>query len=171
MICPKLEMTRHRGTHVRYHKPVYIYAGFEPTLERFESIVAEVATDVYGRAPRRIAHLGTYNCRRIRRIPDLLSEHALGNAIDVEGFDFGPARGDSERASVPHKRLRRGFSVRVDKHWDKNRGVGALHAKFLHKLTDRLLEEDVFRVMLGPSYPGHKDHFHFDQAPYRMIQL
>lgn len=171
MSCPKLEMTRHRGTHVRYHKPVFIYRGFQEKLEAFEAIVAEVAKDTYGRAPRRIAHLGTYNCRRIRRIPDLLSEHALGNAIDVEGFDFGPASGKVERMDAPHRRLRRGFKVRVDSHWDATRGVNALHATFLRALTERLLKEDVFRVMLGPAYPGHQDHFHFDLAPYRLIAL
>ncbi len=171
MACPKLEMTRHKGTSVRYHKPVYIYAGFQGPLERFEAITAEVAMEVYGRKPKRIVHVGTYNCRRIRRIPDLLSEHALGNAIDIEGFDFGPAKGASEREASPHKRLRRGFSVRVDKHWEREHGVSALHSEFLRTLTERLLKEDVFRVLLGPAYPGHQDHFHFDLAPYRLVVI
>ncbi len=171
MKCPSLEMTRHKGKHVRYHKPVFIYQGFQERLERFEAIAADVAVEVYGRRPRQIVHLGTYNCRRIRRIPDLLSEHALGNAIDVEGFDFGPARGAAEKSEAPHRRLRRGFKVRVDSHWDSKKGVGALHAKFLHTLTDRLLEDDVFRVLLGPAFPGHQDHFHFDLAPYRLVSL
>ncbi len=177
MPCPKLDMVRHKGTHLRYHKPVFIYAGFQAPLERFEAIASEVATEVYGRKPRRIVHLGTYNCRRIRRIPDLLSEHALGNAIDIEGFDFGPARGKDERSASPHKRLRRSFSVRVDKHWDREQGepdlhgVSALHAEFLRSLTERLLEDDVFRVLLGPAYPGHQDHFHFDLAPYRLVAI
>ncbi|MCP4444361.1 MAG: extensin family protein [Myxococcales bacterium] len=171
MRCPKLEMLRHKGTHLRYHKPVYIYAGFKERLERFEAIVSDVAFETYGRRPRRIVHVGTYNCRRIRRIPALLSEHALGNAIDIEAFDFGPARGRDERTASPHRRLRRGFKVRIDKHWDQARGPGASHAAFLHKLTERLLEDDVFRVLLGPAFPGHQDHFHFDLAPYRLVSL
>ncbi len=171
MHCPKLEMVRHKGTHLRYHKPVFIYAGFQERLEQFESIAADVALEVYGRKPRRIVHIGTYNCRRIRKIPDLLSEHALGNAIDIEGFDFGPARGQDQRAAAPYRALRRGFSIRVDKHWDRDKGVGAVHAKFLHELTERLLGDDVFRVLLGPAYPGHQDHFHFDLAPYRLVSL
>lgn len=171
MTCPKLEMTKHRGTHLRYHKPVLIYAGFKDRLERFEAIASEVALEVYGRKPKRIVHIGTYNCRRIRKIPDLLSEHALGNAIDIEGFDFGPARGKSEREGSPHRALRGGFKVRIDKHWEQERGPSAVHAKFLSTLTERLLDDDVFRVLLGPSYPGHKDHFHFDLAPYRLVSL
>jgi hypothetical protein len=169
--CPKLEMTRHKGESVRYHKPVYVYVDFQERLEAFESIVAELATEIYGRAPKRIKHVGTYNCRRIRRFPDLLSEHALGNAIDIEGFDFAPARGADQRKDSPHKRLRRGFKVRVGKHWDKEKGVSAIHARFLRELTDRLIEDDTFRVLLGPAFPGHQDHFHFDLAPYRLVQL
>ncbi len=169
--CPKVEMTRHKGGSVRYHKPVLVYVDFKKRLEDFEDVVAEVATDIYGRAPRKIKHVGTYNCRRIRRFPDLLSEHALGNAIDVEGFDFSAARGSEERAESPHKSLRRSFQVRVGKHWDRKRGVSKIHSKFLRKLTERLLEEDTFRVLLGPAFPGHQSHFHFDLAPYRLVDL
>lgn len=169
MRCPSLEMTRYKGATLRFHKPVYIYKHFRAPLEELESIVMEVAIEIFGRPPRRIVHLGTYNCRRIRRIPDLLSEHALGNAIDIEGFDFGPATTRQERASAPTRRLRRAFKVRVDQHWDK-RGF-ELHAEFLRRFTEVLLERDVFRVYLGPAFPGHADHFHFDVAPYRLVAL
>lgn len=171
MKCPKVEMTKHKGGSVRYHKPVYVYVDFKERLVAFEDIVAEVAIEVYGRAPKTIKHVGTYNCRRIKRFPDLLSEHGLGNAIDVEGFDFGPANGTAEKDEAPHRSLRRGFKVRLGKHWDRERGVGAVHSNFLHKLTERLIEKDVFRVLLGPAWPGHKSHFHFDLAPYRLIEL
>jgi hypothetical protein len=150
---------------------VYVYVDFRERMVFFEDIVAEVAKDVYGRAPKKIKHLGTYNCRRIRRFPDLLSEHALGNAIDVEGFDFGPAKDSSEKESSPLRSLRRGFQVRVGKHWNGEHGAAALHARFLRELTDKLIEEDTFRVLLGPAFPGHHDHFHFDLAPYRLIDL
>jgi len=169
--CPKLTMTRHKGTHVRYHKPVYVYVDFKPHLESFEKIVSEVAIEIYGRAPRRIKHVGTYNCRRIRRFPDLLSEHALGNAIDIEGFDFGPARNAAQKQAIPHRRLRGRFQVRVGRHWDKEKGVASIHSRFLRELTERLQEDDVFRVLLGPAWPGHQSHFHFDLAPYRLVEL
>ncbi len=171
VVCPKVEMVRHRGTHLRYHKPVRVYVGFRDRLEKFEKIVHDTAIEVYGRAPRRIVHIGTYNCRRIRRFPTFISEHGLGNAIDIEGFDFGPARGKAERGAVP-RQLRRGFKVRVEKHWDGNRGVNALHAKFLRLVTERLVErEDIFTVLLGPAWPGHKNHFHFDVSPWRIVEL
>ncbi len=142
-----------------------------PHLRRFESIAAKVAMEVYGRVPSKIVHAGTYNCRRIRRYPDLLSEHGIGNAIDVKGFDFSRAKTDAEKAANPEKRLRRAFSVRLDKDWNQTKGVAKKHARFLRRLTEELLREDVFRVLLGPAYPGHQDHFHFDLAPYRLVQL
>jgi hypothetical protein len=170
--CPELEMVVHEGGAVRYHKPVRVYVGFRDRLERFEAIVEEVAIEVYGRKPTAIRHLGTYNCRRIRRYPEFLSEHALGNGIDVEGFDFAAARGKAQRTAAPHRKLRGAFRVRVEAHWSKDRGVDAVHAEFLRKLTDRLVERgDVFRVLLGPAFPGHKNHFHFDCAPWRIVEL
>jgi hypothetical protein len=171
MRCPQIPMVTHKGGSVRYHKPVLVYKDFKPHLERFEAIVSELATEVYGRAPAKIRHVGTYNCRRIRRFPDLLSEHGLGNAIDIAGFDFAPAKTQTQRSASPHPSLRRRFQIRLDEHWDKEHGTKAIHAEFLRSLTERLIEDDVFRVMLGPSYPGHKDHFHFDLAPYRLIDL
>lgn len=169
MQCPEIDMIQYRGDVIRYHTPVRIYVGFRERLQAFERIVQEVAIEIYGRAPRRIQHKGTYNCRRVRTIPTLLSEHALGNGIDVAVFEFGPAASGTGR-NLPAS-LRRGFSVSIARHWGKSSGTSAMHGRFLARLTERLIEEDVFRVLLGPSYPGHKDHFHFDCAPYRLIDL
>ena len=46
------------------------------------------------------------------------------------------------------------------------------HARFLDELARALVaDKTIFRVMLGPGYPGHKDHFHFDMAPYRLVKI
>lgn len=170
--CPEVEMVRYKGDVIRYHKPVRVYVGFKDRLEKFEKIVEETAIEVYGRAPKRIRHIGTYNCRRIRRYPEFLSEHGLGNGIDIQAFEFGPARGKAQRKAAPNKRLRRAFKVSVEKHWGRTKGVDKIHAEFLEKLTDKLVErDDVFRVLLGPAFPGHKNHFHFDCAPWRIVEL
>lgn len=170
--CPDVEIVRYRGDVIRYHKPVRVYVGFAERLRRFEEVVRDVAIEVYGRAPRRIRHIGTYNCRRIRKWPTFLSEHALGNGIDIMGFDFGRARGRAERKRAPRKRLRRAFRVRVLRHWQAKRGVAKIHAEFLRRLTEKLVaREDIFRVLLGPAYPGHKNHFHFDCSPWRIVEL
>jgi hypothetical protein len=168
--CPDVERVRYRGTALRLHKPVPIAAAFVPRVAAFEQLVIEVATRVYGRAPIRIRHLGGYVCRRMKTYPDYLSEHGVGDALDVEGFDFGPAR-SGERAAAPAG-LRGGFRVRLARHWDATRGAGAVHARFLRELADAMIaREDLFRVILGPSYPGHRDHFHLDMSTFRMIEI
>jgi hypothetical protein len=161
--CPSVPKVRYRGKHIRYHKPVTIYSGFRPHLIRFESKVREVALKFYGRPPTRIIHYGTYNCRRIRGWSSVLSEHALGNAIDVAGFDFGPER--KEDAFRLQPRLRRPFKVRLKQHYFAKRGVGATHSRFLKALRREIERSGTFRVVLGPGDSRHSDHFHLDYGP------
>ena len=166
--CPEVELRTYAGSVVRDQKATRISVGVAGSLRGFEEIARDAAVEVYGRPPRRLRHLGTYACRAIRGIRSLLSEHALGNAIDVEGFDFGPA----PRGSKPPPGLRGAFSVRVEKHWDGRAGVAALHARFLRLVAERTIARpDLFRVVLGPSYPGHHNHFHLDVAPYRLVDV
>ena len=64
------------------------------------------------------------------------------------------------------------FEVRVISHWKARAGHAALHGRFLKALARRLVSRnDVFRVLLGPGYPGHDNHFHFDMAPFRMVEI
>ena len=166
--CPAVELKRYRGSAIRYHKPTLVHGAFVPHLRALEELVRDTAVEVYGRAPVSLRHAGTFNCRLVRGYATLLSEHALGNAIDVEGFDFGRApRG----VSAP-RGLRGAFNVRLGRDWNATRGTGALHARFLRLLAERVIaREDLFRVVLGPSYPGHQGHFHFDVAPYRLVDV
>ncbi len=167
----KLELTLYRGEHLRYHKPLRVSPAFVPKLEAFERIVEEVALEHYGRAPSRIVHLGSYNCRRMRRYPDWISEHSLGNALDVSGFDFGPIPRGAQLAEGLPRSLSRAFSVRIDKHF-RAQGASAHHARFLHELARRLISRpDVFSVVLGPAWPGHENHLHLDHAPYRVVEV
>ena len=125
---------------------------------------------MYGRAPKKIKHLGTYNCRRIGGYPNLLSEHSFGNGIDVAAFSFARLpRGESLPEGL-HPSLKRAFSVNILKHWRSKRAGGA-HKRFLHTLGRRLIESDIFRVLLGPGFPGHKNHFHLDYAPYELVSI
>ena len=166
--CPDVKLETYSGSAIRYSKPTRIYVGFAESLRGFEEIARDAALEVYGRAPRRLRHLGTYSCRAIRGIRSLLSEHALGNAIDVEGFDFGPA----PRGGKAPRGLRGAFTVRIEKHWNGHDGAAALHSRFLHLVAERTIARpDLFRVILGPSYPGHHNHFHLDVAPYRLVDV
>ncbi|MEZ4369105.1 MAG: extensin family protein [Kofleriaceae bacterium] len=168
--CPEVDLVSYRGTSLKLHKSVRVHRAFVERLARFEVVVAEVARRIYGRAPIRLRHAGGYVCRRMKTYPTLLSEHALGNALDIAAFEFGSAS-RAERAAAP-KGLRGSFKVVVDTHWTATRGTGAVHARFLRELADALIARpDIFRVMLGPSYPGHQDHLHFDASTFRMIEL
>jgi len=170
--CAERELIVYRGTSIKLSKPARVHPAFAPKIAELERVVQEVAIAVYGRAPRTLVHLGTHNCRRMRRYPDWVSEHALGNAIDLAGFDFGPLPKHSTAPADLPRALRRGFSVRLDQHWNGKRGPSASHSVFLRTLAQRLIDRpDLFRVVLGPAWPGHHNHFHLDFAPYRVVEV
>jgi hypothetical protein len=166
----------YRGESIKYATTARVHPAFVEKLRELEALVTELAVLHYGRAPRRLVHLGTYNCRRIRTYPEWISEHSFGNAIDLAGFDFGPLpRIRSAPATLPDglpRALRASFSVRVEDHWKGRGTLGAYHSRFLRELATRLIERrDLFRGILGPAWPGHHNHFHLDMAPWRMVEV
>jgi hypothetical protein len=162
-------LVRYSGESLRYQKPVQIHPAFRAQLVAFEQIVSTLARQHYGRAPKQIVHLGGYSCRRMRRYPTWVSEHALGNAIDVAGFDFAPAKKGELATTAPA--LRKGFQVRLEKHWN-GKGAHEPHSRFLRALAQAVIDRpDVFHVILGPAWPGHHNHFHLDHAPYRVVEV
>jgi len=174
MRCPTVPLAPYTGTSITWKKALKVHPEFAKRLAEFEKVARDIAIQIYGRAPTNIAHLGSYNCRRIRRYPDLLSEHGIGNAIDITAFEF-PALPKAERKSSPlPKALHNKFSASILTHWDSPDDLRAagFHRRFLRALAAELERRpDIFRVLLGPAYPGHKDHFHFDCAPYRLVVL
>jgi hypothetical protein len=166
--CPVVPLTSYRGTSIRYEKPVRVHPAFVAQLRMFEEVVGEVAREHFGRAPVSLSHAGTYSCRRIGGYPTLLSEHSFGNGIDVVGLTFPPLRRRAGPAGLPTP-LRRRFTVTLAE-WQ--RAPATPQARFLDELARRLVaRRDVFRVLLGPGYPGHKGHFHFDVAPFRLVAI
>lgn len=171
--CDREGLVSYSGTTLRYRGPVLVRPAFRERLERFERVVAELAEEIYGRKPRAIRHYGAFSCRTSRGRSHRLSEHALANAIDVIGFDFGPAtKAEPLPAGLP-KELRRSFRVRVEEHWSpRARPADEIHGRFLRELTERLrARRDIFRSLIGPSHWAHKDHFHFDVSPWRYVNL
>lgn len=165
--CDAGAMVLHRDRALRY--AVRVHPAFAERLERFGRFVSELATEHYGRAPRRLLHRGAFVCRSARSRRERVSEHALGNAIDVEGFDFGPLprRAAAAPPEMP-RRLRRAFSLRVQKHWAPRRARDAYHARFLHELAEALRQHpEIFRGIVGPPRPRHGGHLHLDMAPWR----
>ena len=168
--CERDTLVRYSGDTLSYRKSLLVHPAFKERLKGFEAIAEEVAIEIYGRAPKKIVHMGTYNCRRIRSMPHLMSEHALGNAIDVAGFDFGALAKETLPPEGLSKRHRRAFKVRMKTHWNAS-GRDSRHARFLKTLARRLTKARAFRVLLGPAWPGHHDHFHFDMAPYTLVKI
>lgn len=168
--CPKLELRKFRGDSLRFEPAARVVEPFLERLLELERIVSEVSRRVYDRPPSAILVAASYGCRSVGGKQRRLSEHALGNAIDIKGFRFAPARGPSARG-LPAA-LKDAFDVRVDRHW-KARGssVRRRHARFLEELTGALLERDTFRTLLGPAHRDHSDHFHFDMAPQSYVNL
>lgn len=167
--CPPLPMVVYQGTRVRYARPARVHPAFAERLRRFEEVVAEVSREHFGRAPVSMSHAGTYSCRRISGYPTLLSEHALGNGIDVVGFTFPRLPRKQTAPGDLAASLRRPFQVSLA---DWQADPRTPRARFLDALARRLIARpDIFRVLLGPAYPGHKGHFHFDVAPYRQVSI
>ena len=122
-----------------------------PLATRFDDFEREVlqplAIRYFGQSVKRIHHYGAYACRNQRgRNPDRLSQHALGRAIDVSGFE-----------------LEDGRIIRVARDWD---GFGR-RSRFLRNVAREAC--DLFHVVLTPSHnDAHGDHLHFDTGPWKL---
>jgi extensin-like protein len=166
--CPSVELVEFSGVAIQFVPAARVIEPFRQRLLQFEAIVSSVAQRFYGRAPHAIGVVGSYGCRSVSGKNRRLSEHALGNAIDIQSFQFAPS---TDWPAVPAP-LPAAFEVRIERHW-KAKGDPALerHARFLEQLTHELIEARVFRTLLGPSHPEHADHFHFDMAPENYVDL
>ena len=162
--CPQVQLVDYAGDVIAYHRPLRVNPFFKERLQQFELVVLQVSRRVYGRAPRAIRHFGAYACRAIKGRARL-SEHALGNALDVWGFDFDP---DPSQPSP----LDQGFQIVLLKDWSGGSPLRDHHARFLRELVRELAARpDIFRGILGPGAPDHDDHFHFDVGRSRFIKV
>lgn len=121
-------------------------------LARFEQIVQEEAERAFGERVKRIIQGGTYSCRKMSRFR-MASEHSYGNAIDIYGFVLASGR-----------------TIGVKRHYGKlGEPATTPESRFLRAVGERSFDEDVFSVVLTPYWDTlHADHFHLDQARYRV---
>lgn len=122
-------------------------------LVRFEDVARELAQKHFRTDIQRIEQGGTYSCRKMARFANLVSEHSYANAIDIRSM-----------------RLANGRTISVKSHFgDLNSEPRSNESKFLRELASRLYDDGVFSVVLTPFFDRlHHDHFHFDQARYRV---
>lgn len=155
--CPEIALTEFAGEQVPLSPPARVAAPFRERLHELERAIRELSLALYGRLPAAVLVAASYDCRSVSN-SRRLSEHALGNAIDIRGFRFAAHDGEPP------------FEVLVERHWHDS-GGDPRHRRFLHALTETLVQRDVFRTLLGPAHPDHGDHFHFDVAPHPYVKL
>jgi hypothetical protein len=114
-------------------------------LDLEAQVIQPAAQRHFGRPVVRLRHFGAYSCRSRSDDARRMSQHSLGLAIDVAGFD-----------------LDGGERVSVEKHWRDPGPSGA----FLRDVARGACQ--LFGMVLTPNTDAaHRAHFHLDLGPYR----
>lgn len=181
LACHPERLRLYRGAKVRLEPPITLAPPFEERVARLEALVAKVGLRVYGRAPSHILNAGAYACRAVEHRPERLSEHALGNALDLTGLRFPALSAETSAAGagVPQvtlpRALERSFTITVARDLAAapraDDAVARKHREFFDQLLGGLREERIFRGMLGPSDPRHRSHLHLDMGPWSYERL
>lgn len=129
--------------------PVTLACPMALTLVAFEEdVIQPAALRHFGRRVAAIHQWGGYSCRNRSSDRRRLSQHGLGQAIDIAEFD-----------------IEDGPRVSVKAHW---RDAGP-RGRFLHEIAQRACGP--FSVVLTPSNDrDHRDHLHFDIGPERFCR-
>lgn len=136
-------------TGITYAGPLMIDCSLALALPAVEKVIQEEAVKHLGEPITRITTLGSYSCRSVRGWRERISQHGLGNAMDMAAFST--KRGD--KASV-----QRDYQIGVEEP-EKPRG------KFLRAIYGRLWREGGVTRVLGPEWDAaHRDHFHLDRG-------
>lgn len=108
--------------------------------------VAPAARQILGSDLVRIESFGTYSCRAIigsAAASNRISEHGLGNAVDIGGFVLADGR-----------------RIRIETAW---RSDDPKVRQFLETIHQSACKR--FRTVLSPDYnAAHHDHLHFDMG-------
>lgn len=124
-----------------------------PLAQAFADFEAQVlqprAQRHFGQRIARVDHVGSYNCRPMRRtVFGTLSQHAFANALDITGFA-----------------LEDGRTIVIAEAWGDTGPDGV----FLRDVARRACT--IFRVVLTPDHDDwHAGHMHFDMGPARMCR-
>jgi hypothetical protein len=109
------------------------------------------ATEFLGTSVNRIAHIGSYNCRRLRTsggTSTRMSTHATADAIDIAGFDLAD-----------------GTQIRLLRDWEPP----GPKADFLRAARDGAC--DWFSLTLSPDHNRlHADHFHLQSRGWGLCR-
>jgi len=135
---------------IKYSPPLKIDCSLALELPAIERAIQQEAGEQLGSPITRVNVFGSYSCRKVRGgVSGNLSEHAVGNAIDIGGF-------------VP----RRGAAISVERDYLPLQAE-APHAKsrFLRAVFRALSAEKGITYVIGPeTRADHHDHIHIDRA-------
>ncbi|WP_142847915.1 extensin family protein [Telmatospirillum sp. J64-1] len=131
---------------IPWNRPSVVTCQMAATIHRFEAeVVQPAALKHFGRPATKVWHAGTYVCRNETGSRNRLSQHALGQAIDILGFD-----------------IEGGITINVKRNWND----GSAKSRFLRDVARGSC--DIFNVVLTPRTDVfHEDHLHLDIGPYR----
>lgn len=128
---------------LQYRPPIRVSCAFARALPAVERVLQETATELLGEPIEVARTMGSYGCRTIQsaRSPGRLSEHAVGNAIDVGEWW-------TRRVKTVVVRDFRGASP---------------EGAFLRALAERLRASGTLERLLDPDYDlAHRNHFHLE---------
>lgn len=151
--CPDVPLVDHAGSPVAWRPALRIHPAFVPSVEDVERAFTAAAIARYGRPPVALLSASSHRCRTIRGRPERLSEHALGNALDIRGIVLDADSGQLE--------------ITVREHW----GDGSIHDLFLHDAIRAVIEGARVRGVIGPPTADHLDHFHVDHGPSEFVAI
>jgi len=138
------------GLSIRWNQPATLGCQLGDVVMRFEREVVEPdAIEILGKPVVSERNLGAFSCRAEASSRRVLSQHAVGRAIDLAGWTLSD-----------------GSRIDVEKDWT-DRGP---RGRFLHAVA--LGACRYFSVVLTPSTNGlHHDHFHLDIGPDRVCSI
>jgi hypothetical protein len=146
--CPDVPLIDYVGEPIPWRPAFRVNPVFAPSVRALEALIVETSREVYGHAPTTLLSASGYRCTTVSGRPERISEHALGNAIDVRGIEL-----DAETTTT------------VRDHWYPHAGDDPRHARFWRLLVVRARDRGLFRGIIGPPRADHLDHLHFDQSP------
>lgn len=145
-------MSEMKGQRVSINPPATMNCALTARMAKWiKSQLQPLANKHFSSPVKMIHNIASYSCRnRYNTISQKLSEHALGNALDIAGFT-----------------LENGEIISVLKHWpEEEDAVKSDFLKSVHKSACK-----TFVVVLGPNAnEAHKNHFHFDLGRYPVCE-
>lgn len=145
--CGVLWAVRVNGSATQWNRPLLMSCQLAGRINDFETMAVQpLAQSLLNQPVRKMFNAGSYDCRGVRgNHSERLSQHALGRAIDLTGFELAD-----------------GTVVSVRRDWP---GKGP-KAVFLRQLAKAAC--GIFNVVITPDGNAlHRDHFHLDIGPYK----